>query len=67
MIFVAVGWGLVAAVFDGRTAVVGATYGLAAAAAWAWPGAMFEIFGSATVAAFVLLALAWRGALRPPK
>jgi serine/threonine-protein kinase len=59
-VLIAVGWGLIATLFDARTGVVAVTYALGAAAVWAFPSAMFEMFGGTTVAAFALLALAWR-------
>jgi serine/threonine-protein kinase len=62
MVLIAVGWGLIATLFDARTGVVAVTYALGAAGVWAFPAAMFEVFGGATVAAFGLLALAWRRA-----
>jgi hypothetical protein len=62
MVLIAVGWGLIATLFDARTGVVAVTYALGAALVWAFPAAMFEAFGGATVAGFALLALAWRRA-----
>jgi len=60
MVLLAVGWGIVAALFDARTTGVAVAYAVGAPLVLLWPAAMFELFGAMTIAAFVSLGVAWR-------
>jgi hypothetical protein len=64
MVLIAVGWGLIATLFDARTGVVAVVYALGALATWAFPAAQYELFGASTMAAFGLLAFVWTRARR---
>ncbi|MBL8955146.1 MAG: serine/threonine protein kinase [Myxococcaceae bacterium] len=66
MLFIAVGWGTVATLFDARTTGVPIAYAIGTALVIVWPAAMFELFGATTIAAFLSLGYAWRRSKQKP-